>query len=163
DALDTLLGMLATSGSDDGDNELLGQLHEGYAIIMATISNISPHDTLSMPVLEDLRSVPTAPSHSQSLSTLGFTRFHAHRLDRLDLLRDAISTILINHIETGRFHTEAIGGEREIERAIARLTQLYDRLRRERIQLLENLNHPQTTSNDAAPLPAMARWGISSA
>nr|MBA3825363.1 response regulator [Ktedonobacterales bacterium] len=156
DALESLLTLLATTQTDEGDNDLLATLHEGYAIILATISNVSPNDTLSMPVLEDMRAVPTAPSHS--LSTLGSARVDVRRLDRL---LEALSTLFINHIETGRLHEEAITGEREIERAIARLTQLYDRLRRERIQLLENTAHAASAPSDAAPLPATARWGIS--
>ncbi len=156
DTLDTLLTLLATTQSDEGDSEALANLHEGYAIIMATISNVSPHDTLSMPVLADLRAAPTTPAHSQT--AIGGARLDVRRLDHL---LEALSTLFINHIETGRVHEEALTGEREIERAITRLTQLYDRLRRERIQLVQQGTHAPSPPESAAPLNAPPRWGTS--
>lgn len=162
--LDQLRDRLLETGTDEGDTAPLAQLHEGYARIMSDAAAASNPSRINPARLNGHAPTSNAiPTPTQSLSLSPSTM----RIDvrRLDQLMSTLGTMHINHIEIDRLRQEGVGSEREIALAITRLTDLYDRLRAERVAAagrgLSPTLDPVALSGGPrrTPLPpALAQW-----
>ena len=165
DDLDDLRERVLATGTDDGDTRSLAELHESYARIMseAAAAASSPSRIPTAQLNGDPAASLASPTPTQSLAMPPSTM----RIDvrRLDQLMSTLGTMHINHIEIDRLQQEGVASEREIARAIIRLTDLYDRLRTERVEAtlrgLRPTIDPATLSSGPrrTPLsPALAQW-----
>jgi chemosensory pili system protein ChpA (sensor histidine kinase/response regulator) len=133
DDLEALHARVSATREDDGDIMPLARLHEHYAHIMASADD--PHDTgpLTVPAPE-MPLMATSPRLS-AVAQRPTMRIEARRVAQV---MATLSTMQISLIELARLRGEAAGSEQEIERILARVTDLYDRLRAERISATAN-------------------------
>jgi chemosensory pili system protein ChpA (sensor histidine kinase/response regulator) len=129
DDLEVLHTHLIATGVDDANTAPLAHLHEQYARIMADAAATSqPQRVASPPAAGSLAATPTNSSHV--LTPPSTMRIDVRRLDQL---MTTLGTMHINQIEIARLQHESARSEGEIARIIARLNDLHDRLRAERI------------------------------
>lgn len=141
DALEEMQATLAVRHSEDNDTEALARLHEGYAHLMRQAETAGTRQVtgpLTVPIA-DTDGQPTNPNLATITNLAMNTPHPMLRVEarRLEHVMATLGTMQINLIELARLRGAAADSEQEIDRVTARITDLYDRLRAERIAAAE--------------------------
>jgi chemosensory pili system protein ChpA (sensor histidine kinase/response regulator) len=163
DALEAMQTRLAVTRSEDNDTEALARLHEGYAYLMSqAIAAGDVHDTAPLATRAEDEAGQTTNPNLSTVAPHPMLRVAARRLE--DVMA-TLGTMQINLIELARLRGDAAGSEQEIARVLARITELYDRLRAERIAAAAHGLHGAVdpTTSSAGPRrtpvpPVLAEW-----
>jgi chemosensory pili system protein ChpA (sensor histidine kinase/response regulator) len=154
DDLEALHARVSATREDDGDIMPLARLHERYAHIMAAAGDDTddPFDTGPLTVPAPEVAPLSTTTHLSAVAQRPTMRIEARRVGQV---MATLSTMQISLIELARLRGEAAGSEQEIERILARVTDLYDRLRAER--MIASANGMRGGEVDPAALSAGPR------